>query len=281
MTTPPFISACHSMMESEVGEPRRVGGPTRHGRGPIRRGALFLPSFGLFWCLGGGATSCWRSNATWRRANTTWRALLAPFWAVLPPWRRSHVALEVQRDMVGAQYDVARSFRPLLGSFGPFELEPRRVGGPTRHGGAPIRRGALVLPSFWVFWSLWGRATSCWSPNATWRGPIRRDTLFLLPFGLFWTLWARATSRWKPNATWRGPNTTWRALFDPFWTVLAPWRRSHVVLEVQRDVAGPTQSCTAFFWALQHIKSHLRTRSEVAGFTLIWFLVCLTCQLGH
>ena len=28
-------------------------------------------------------------------------------------------------------------------------------------------------------------------------------------------------------------------------------------------------------------KSHLRTRSEVAGFMLIWFLVCLTCQLGH
>lgn len=137
--------------------------------------------------------------------NTTWHAFLAHFLAVLVPWRRSHVALELQRDMAGAQYDVAHSFCPLLGCFGAFEVEPRRVGGPTRHGGAqcdvahsfcsllgcfgaleaeprrvggstrhggdPMRRGALVLPSFWVFWSLWGRATSCWSPNATWRGP--------------------------------------------------------------------------------------------------------------
>ena len=82
-----------------------------------------------------GAMSRWRSNATWRGPNATWRALLAPFWAVLAPWRRSHVALELQRDMAGAQYDVAHSFCPLLGCFGAFEVEPRRVGGPTRHGG--------------------------------------------------------------------------------------------------------------------------------------------------
>ncbi len=48
--------------------------------------------------------------------------------------------LEVQRDMVGAQCDVARSFCPLLGSFGTFEAEPRRVGAPTRHGSLPMRR---------------------------------------------------------------------------------------------------------------------------------------------
>ena len=144
MITPPFISACLSMMESEVGEPRRVGGPTRHSMAPIRhgalpmrRGALFLLPFGQLWHLWGGATSCWRSNATWRTPNATWRARFALF----------------------------------LGGFGPLKLEPRRVGGPTRHSVAPMRRGALVLPSFWVFWSLWGRATSCWSPNATWRGP--------------------------------------------------------------------------------------------------------------
>ena len=68
--------------------------------------------------------------------NTTWHAFLAHFLAVLVPWRRSHVALELQRDMAGAQYDVAHSFCPLLGCFGAFEVEPRRVGGPTRHGGA-------------------------------------------------------------------------------------------------------------------------------------------------
>ena len=141
MITPPFIGACHSTMESEVGEPRRVRGPTRHGGGPIRRGALFLLPFGLFWRLGGGATSCWRSNATWRAPNTTWRTLLtrflgdlvplgwshvalegqrdmagpnatwralfAPFWAVLAPLRRSHVVLEPQRDMAHSQCDVA------------------------------------------------------------------------------------------------------------------------------------------------------------------------------
>ena len=190
-------------------EPRRVGSPTRHGGGPIRRGALFRLTFGLFCHLGGGATSCWRSNATWRAPNTTWRTLLtrflgdlvplgwshvalegqrdmagpnatwralfAPFWAVLDPLGRSHVVLEAQRDMAGTQCDVACSSCSLLGCFGIFELEPRRVGGPTRHGGGPMRRGAL----------------------------------FLLPFGLFWTLWDGATSRWRPNATWQGPNTTW------------------------------------------------------------------------
>ena len=164
--------------------------------------------------------SRWRSNATWRGPNATWRALLAPFWAVLAPWRRSHVALELQRDMAGpnttwrtlfalfwavlvplrwshvvleaqrdmagAQYDVALAFGSLLGCFGAFGMEPRRVGGPTRH-------GAL---------------------------PIRRDARFWLLFGLFWCLWDGATSRWRSNATWR----------------------------------GPSQSCTAFFWALQQKK---------------------------
>ena len=95
-----------------------------------------------------GAMSRWRRNATWRAPNATWLARFALFRGDLDPRGSNHVALEVQRDMVGAQYDVARSFRPLLGSFGPFELELRRVGGPTRHGGGPMRRGALVLLLF-------------------------------------------------------------------------------------------------------------------------------------
>ena len=137
MITPPFIGACHSTMESEVGEPhvaleaqrdmagsqydvarsscsllgcfaafelepRRVGGPTRHGGGPIRRGALFLLPFGLFCRLGGGATSRWRSNATWRGPNATWRARFTLFLGVLEPLGSSHVVLEAQRDMAGA-----------------------------------------------------------------------------------------------------------------------------------------------------------------------------------
>ena len=145
MITPPFIGACHSTMESEVGEPRRVRGPTRHGGGPIRRGALFLLPFGLFWRLGGGATSRWSSNATWQRPNTTWRTRFPPFWAVLTPLRRSHVVLEAQRVMAGFQCGVARSFCSLLGRFGAFGLEPRRVGGPIRRGRAQYNVTRLCL----------------------------------------------------------------------------------------------------------------------------------------
>ena len=50
--------------------------------------------------------------------------------------------------MAGAQYDVERSFSSLLGGFGPLKLVPRRVGGPTRHGGFPMRHGA---PLSWHF----------------------------------------------------------------------------------------------------------------------------------
>ena len=141
MTTPPFISACLSMMESEVGEPRRVGGPTRHGGVPIRHGALFLLLFGLFCRLWAGATSCWRSNATWQTPNATWCARFAPFRGDSDPRGSSHVVLEVQRDMADSQCDVVRSFCSLSRGFGPSGLEPRRVGGPTRHGSLPIRRG--------------------------------------------------------------------------------------------------------------------------------------------
>lgn len=95
------------MMESEVGEPRRVGGPTRHGGVPMRRGALVLLPFEGIRTLGARATSRWRANATWRGPNATWRALLAPFWAVLDPLSWSHVVLEAQRDMAHSQYDVA------------------------------------------------------------------------------------------------------------------------------------------------------------------------------
>ena len=87
------------------------------------------------------------------------------------PWNSSHVVLEAQRVMAGSQCDMACSFCALFGCFGAFGLVPRRVGGPTRHGGLPIRRGALVLPSFWGIWTLGTRPTSCWRPNASWRVP--------------------------------------------------------------------------------------------------------------
>ena len=122
-------------------EPRRVGGPTRHGGLPMRHGVLVLRPFWVFWCLWARATSRWRSNATWRTPNATWRALFTLFLGVLDSWNSSHVVLEAQRDMAGSQCDVARSFCSLFGGFGPLDLEPRRVGGPTRHGQALMRLG--------------------------------------------------------------------------------------------------------------------------------------------
>ena len=95
----------------------------------------------------------------------------APFWAVLASLGWSHVALEVQRVMArstlflgdldplgschvvleaqrvmaGFQCGVARSFCSLLGRFGAFGLEPRRVGGPIRRGRAQYNVTRLCL----------------------------------------------------------------------------------------------------------------------------------------
>ena len=184
-------------------EPCRVGDPTRHGDLPMRHGALVLLSFGRIRTIWARATSRWRLNATWRPPNATWPARFPLFWADSVPWSSCHVVLEVQRDMATSQCDVARSFCPLLGGFGPFGFEPRRVGGPTRHGDLPMRHGTLVLLSF---------------------GRIR-------------TLEARATSRWRPIATWRTPNATWRTRFALFRGDSDPWSSCHVVLEAHRDMA--------------------------------------------
>ena len=154
-----------------------------------------------------GATSRWRPITTWRFPNATWRARFALFWGDSDYLGSSHVALEAQRDMATSQCDMAHSFCSLLGGFGLFGLEPRRVGGSTRHGDLPMRPGAHVLPSF----------------------------------GGIWTLWARATSRWRANATWRIPNATWRARFALFWGDLDLLCLSHVALEAQRDMA--TSQC--------------------------------------
>ena len=118
-------------------EPRRVGGPTRHGDLPMRHGALVLLSFGRIRTLEARATSRWRPNATWRPPNATWRTRFALFRGDSDPWGSSHVVLEAHRDVAHSQCDVARSFSSILGGFGLFELEPCRVGGPTRHG-APL-----------------------------------------------------------------------------------------------------------------------------------------------
>ena len=112
--------------------------------------------------------------------------------------------LEAQRDMAGSLCDVAHSFYSLFGGFGPLDLEPRRVGGPTRHGALPMRRDALFYPLFGAVRPLWGGATSCW----------------------------------RPNATWRAPYATWRARFALFRGDSDPWISSHVVLEAQRVMTG-------------------------------------------
>lgn len=51
MITPPFIGACHSTMESEVGEPRRVRGLTRHGGAQYDVARFFGSLFGCFGAL--------------------------------------------------------------------------------------------------------------------------------------------------------------------------------------------------------------------------------------
>ena len=54
----------------------------------------------------------------------------------------SHVALDFQRDIATFQYDVALDFPLFLSQITRFLAEPRRVGGPTRRGCLPTRRGA-------------------------------------------------------------------------------------------------------------------------------------------
>ena len=195
------------------------------------------------------------------------------------PWNSSHVVLEAQRVMAGSQCDMACSFCALFGCFGAFGLVPRRVGGPTRHGGLPIRRGALVCSLLGCFGVFGVEPRRVGGPTRHGGLPMRRDALVLPPFGAVRLLWARATSCWRPNTTWRAPNTTWRARFTLFLGDLDPWNSTHVVLEAQRVMAGSQCDVTRFFyllsgcfgafvWALQQ-KSHLRARSEVAGFMLI------------
>ena len=120
--------------------------------------------------------------------NTTWHAFLAHFLAVLVPWRRSHVVLEVQRDMAGAQCDVARSFCSLLGCFDAFGAEPRRVGDPTRHDGAQYDVARSFRSLLGCFGPFGTEPRRVGSPTRHGGDPMRRGVLFLLPFGLFWHL---------------------------------------------------------------------------------------------
>ena len=86
--------------------------------------------------------------------------------------------------------------------------EPRRVGGPTRHGALPMRRGALVLPSFGGFGPLELVPRRVGGPTRHDGVLTRRDVLFLPPLGGIRFLGTRATSCWRPNASWRTSNTT-------------------------------------------------------------------------
>ena len=82
-------------------------------------------------------------------------------------------------------------------------FEPRRVGLPTRHRTPPIRSGSR-------FFSLFSskRPLPC-----------------------------LATSRWASNATSHTPNTTWLSLFLSFSLKMPASLSSHVVLDLQRDMA--------------------------------------------
>ena len=82
--------------------------------------------------------------------------------------------MELQRDMAGAQYDVAHSFCPLLGCFGAFEVEPRRVGGPTRHGGGQCDVARSFGSLLGSFAALEAEPRRVGAPTRHGGGPIRR-----------------------------------------------------------------------------------------------------------
>lgn len=101
---------------------------------------------------------------------------LSPFCLKSPTFLPCHVALGLQRDIATSQYDVAHTFPLFLPQITRFLAQPRRVGPPSRHHHLPIRRGSRYFSLF--------------------------PTNYLLP--------SRATSHWTPNATWLPSNTTWR-----------------------------------------------------------------------
>ena len=149
-------------------EPRRIGLPTRHGCLPTRRGSRFSSLFTSKCPLPGPATSCWTPNATSLPPNTTWFTLFLSFYLKMPASWFSHVVLDSQRDIAHSQYDMVLAFSLFFPQNAHFLLEPRRVGPPTRHRYLPIRRGSRFFALFPSNYSLPTRATSCWTPNATW-----------------------------------------------------------------------------------------------------------------
>ena len=79
-----------------------------------------------------------------------------------------HVVLDSQRDIATSQYDVAHVISPFFPQITCFLVKPRRVGPPTRHHYLPIRRGSRYFSLFPTNYLLPSRATSHWTPNATW-----------------------------------------------------------------------------------------------------------------
>ena len=70
-------------------------------------------------------------------------------------------------------------FFSLLPQITCFLVQPRRIGPPTRHRTLPIRRGSRFFSLFASNYSLPTRATSCWTPNATWL-PSNTTWLYLI-----------------------------------------------------------------------------------------------------
>ena len=129
-----------------------------------------------------------------------------------------HVVLDLHRDIATFQYDVAHAFPLFLPQITCSLVKPRRIGLPTRHRCLPIRRGSR-------FFSL---------------------------FASNYSLPCRATSRWTSNATSLPPNTTWLTFFRPFSHTLLASLPSHVVLEVQRDVAAFQHDVAPLFTPKNH-----------------------------
>lgn len=93
---------------------------------------------------------------------------LSPFCLKSPTFLPCHVLLDLHRDIATSQYDVAHTFPLFLPQITRFLAQPRRVGPPSRHRHLPIRRGSRFFALFDSKYSLPSRATSHWTPNATW-----------------------------------------------------------------------------------------------------------------
>ena len=136
-------------------------------------------------------------------SNTTWLRLQGAKTAQKGAKKACHVALDLQRDVAPPQ---KRQNYPKRSK----KSAPRRIGPPPCRVGPPTRRGSASKAAKQPKKEQKERAMSYWDP---------------------------AMTRWASNATSHTPNTTWLSLFLSFSLKMPASLSSHVVLDLQRDMA--------------------------------------------